>query len=108
MLAEKLGFAFYDQEIIGLAAGTTGMTPDFISRNEESMTNSFLYDLVNQVYRYGNSEEKAPKDKIFEAESRVIRELAEKGIWGAAANFDFTVNTDFGADYIETCVRKAL
>ena len=175
MLADKLGYQFYDQEIIKLAAGTTGLTPAFIEKREESMTNSFLYDLVNQMYQYGNEEEEAPKDKIFEAESKVIRELAEQGkcviigrcsdyvlndnsrvlkvfftapmesrirrvmerlgvtaeeaghkvrkedkrradnyhyytgrMWGAAANFDLTVNTDMGVDYIEKCVREAL
>lgn len=62
-----------------MIAGTTGMTPDYISQREESMTNSFLYDFVNQMYLYGSREEDAPKDKIFEAEANVIRELAAKG-----------------------------
>ena len=79
MLAKQLGYEFYDNEIIKMAAGTTGMTSDYISRNEESMTNSFLYDLVNQMYQYGSHDEEAPKDKIFEAESKVIKELAAKG-----------------------------
>lgn len=79
LLAEKLGYEFYDQEIIKMIAGTTGMTPDFISQREESMTNSFLYDFVNQMYLYGSKDENAPKDKIFEAESKVIRGLAAKG-----------------------------
>lgn len=175
VLAEKLGYEFYDQEIIKMAAGTTGMTSEYIGKNEESMTNSLLYDLVNQMYQYGNEKEEAPKDKIFEAESKVIKELAEKGncviigrcsdyvlkdesrvlkvfftapmesriervmkrlgteakeaqhqicredrrradnyryytgrIWGAAANFDITVNTDLGTDYIENCIRNAM
>lgn len=175
LLAEKLGYEFYDQEIIKMTAGTTGMTSEFISKKEESMTNSFIYDLVNQMYRYGDEKEEAPKDKIFEAESKVIRELAKKGncviigrcsdyilrdeknvlklfftaplksrvervmkrlnindkeaehkirkedkrradnyhyytgrIWGTASNFDLTVNTDFGVEYIEECVRKIL
>ena len=175
VLAEKLGYEFYDQEIIKMAAGTTGMTSEYIGKKEESMTNSLLYDLVNQMYQYGNEKEEAPKDKIFEAESKVIKELAEKGncviigrcsdyvlkddsrvlkvfftapmesriervmkrlgteakeaqhqirredrrradnyryytgrIWGAAANFDITVNTDLGTDYIENCIRNAM
>ena len=175
MLAQKLGYEFYDQEIIKMAAGTTGMTPEFISKREESMTNSLLYDLVNQMYQYGNEEEESPKDKIYEAESEVIRKLADKGkcviigrcsdyilrddsrvlkifftapiesriqrvmkrlgvgakdaqhkihredkmradnyhyytgrIWGAAANFDLTVNTDLGIEYIENCIDRAL
>ena len=73
-LAEKLGFSFYDQEIIKMAAGTTGYTQDFISKKEESMTNSLLYDLVSQVYMYAQTNEEAPKDQIFEAEKKVIEE----------------------------------
>ena len=78
-LAEELGYKFYDQEIIKMIAGTTGMTSDFIRKQEESMTNSFLYDFVNQMYMYGNKNEEAPKDKIFEAELDAIKELAQKG-----------------------------
>ena len=78
-LAEKLGYEFYDNEIIKMIAGTTGMTSDFIRQREESMTNSFLYDFINQMYLYGNRDEEAPKDKIFEAESDAIKQLAAKG-----------------------------
>ena len=62
-----------------MAAGTTGYTQDFISKKEESMTNSLLYDLVSQVYMYAQTNEEAPKDQIFEAEKKVIEELAQKG-----------------------------
>lgn len=175
MLAKKLGYEFYDQEIIKMIAGTTGMTPDFISKQEESMTNSFLYDFVNQMYLYKDKMEEAPKDKIFEAESKVIKDLAAKGncviigrcsdyilrenknvlkvfflapieqriqrimkksditqkeaeqkihkedkrradnyhyytgrMLGMSSNFDITFNTDFGINYIENCIEKAL
>ena len=174
-LAEKLGFAFYDQEIIEMTAGTTGYTPEFIQKNEEMMTSSFLYDLVNQMYMYAQADEEAPKDKIYEAESKVVKELVAKGncvivgrcsdytlrdnknclrvffsapmenrmkrvmerlhlsekeakqkiqkedkwradnyryytgrIWGAAGNFDLTLNTAFGEEYIEMCIREAM
>ncbi len=174
-LAEKLGYEFYDQEIIKMAAGTTGMTSEFIKKREETMTNSLLYDLVNQMYQYGDENAEAPKDKIFEAEAKVIKDLADKGncviigrcsdyilkdrknvlkvfftaptesrmervskrlgteigealrkirkedkrradnyryyagrIWGAAANYDITINTDMGIDYIEKSVTDAL
>ena len=79
ILADKLGFDFYDQEIIKMAAGTTGLTSEFIEKREETMTNSLLYDLVNQMYQYRDEKEEAPKDKIFDAESKVIRDLANKG-----------------------------
>ncbi len=77
-IAEKLGYSFYDKEIIQMAAGSTGYTPQFIEKKEENMTNSLLFDLVNQMYAYSPDKE-APKDKIFEAETKVIQELADKG-----------------------------
>lgn len=174
-LADKLGFEFYDREIIKMAAGTTGMTSEFIEKREETMTNSLLYDLVNQMYQYRDEKEEAPKDRIFDVESKVIKDLAEKGncviigrcsdyvlrkddrvlkvffnapvesriqrvmkrlgmgyadaqhkvrkedksradnyryytgkIWGASANFDLTINTDLGMDFIEKCIHEAL
>ena len=78
-LAEKLGYDFYDAEIIQMTAGTTGYTPEFIKKNEEIMTNSLLYDLVNQMYLNTDMQDEAPKDKIFEAECQVVRDLSEKG-----------------------------
>lgn len=75
-LAEQLGWNFYDGELIRMIAGTTGYSPAFIQSREESMSNSLLYDLVNQMYAYTPSRE-APKDKIFEAESKTIRHLAQ-------------------------------
>ena len=127
------------------------------------------------MYMYAQPDEEAPKDKIYEAESKVVRELAAKGncvivgrcsdytlrdnknclrvffcapmenrmkrvmdrlhlsekdakqkiqkedkwradnyryytgrIWGASANFDLTVNTALGEEYIEICIREAM
>lgn len=148
---------------------------EFIKKNEEIMTNSLLYDLVNQMYLNTDMQDEAPKDKIFEAESQVVRDLAKKGncvivgrcadyvlrnsanclkvffsaplesrikrvaqrqnisekearavvqkneklradnyryytrrMWGAAGNFDLSLNTDLGEAYIESCIRSAM
>ena len=174
-LAEKLGYDFYDAEIIQMTAGTTGYTPEFVKKNEEIMTNSLLYDLVNQMYLNTDRQDEAPKDKIFEAECQVVYNLAKKGncvivgrcadyvlrnsenclkvffsaplmsrirrvaqrqnisegeakatvqkneklradnyryytrrMWGAAGNFDLSLNTDLGEEYIENCIRSAM
>ncbi len=88
-LAGKLGFAFYDNEIIQMTAGSTGYTPKFVQEHEENMTNSFLYDLVNQMYIYSDTQE-APRDAIFESEGEVIRRLADQGncvILGRCADY---------------------
>ena len=175
ILAEKLGYDFYDAEIIQMTAGTTGYTPEFVKKKEEIMTNSLLYDLVNQIYLNIDRQDEAPKDKIFEAECQVVRDLAKKGncvivgrcadyvlrnsgnclkvffsaplvsrirrvaqrqnitegeakatvqkneklradnyryytrrMWGAAGNFDLSLNTDLGEEYIENCIRSAM
>lgn len=175
VLAENLGYDFYDAEIIQMTAGTTGYTPEFVKKNEEIMTNSLLYDLVNQMYLNTDRQDEAPKDKIFEAECQVVRNLAKKGncvivgrcadyvlrdsgnclkvffsaplvsrirrvaqrqnisegeakatvqkneklradnyryythrMWGAAGNFDLSLNTDLGEEFIENCIRSAM
>ena len=175
VLAEKLGYDFYDAEIIQMTAGTTGYTPEFIKKNEEIMTNSLIYDLVNQMYLNADMQDEAPKDKIFEAECQVVRNLAKKGncvivgrcadyvlrnsgnclkvffsaplvsrirrvaqrqnisegeakatvqkneklradnyryytrrMWDAAGNFDLSLNTDFGEEFIENRIRSAM
>ena len=175
ILAEKLEYDFYDAEIIQMTAGTTGYTPEFIKKNEEIMTNSLIYDLVNQMYLNADMQDEAPKDKIFEAECQVVRNLAKKGncvivgrcadyvlrnsgnclkvffsaplvsrirrvaqrqnisegeakatvqkneklradnyryythrMWGAAGNFDLSLNTDLGEEFIENCIRSAM
>ena len=73
----QLKFAFYDNEIIQMTAGSTGYTPKFVQEHEENMTNSFLYDLVSQMYIYSDTQE-APRDAIFESEGKVIRSLADQ------------------------------
>lgn len=70
-IAKELSFDFYDRDIIRLAAGSTGYTPEFIKGHEEQMTNSFIYDLVTQMYAY-STEKKAPEDAIFEAEKKCL------------------------------------
>ena len=75
-LAEKLGYAFYDQEIIEMTAGTTGYTPEFIQKEDKWRADN---------YRYYTGR-----------------------IWGASANFDLTVNTALGEEYIEICIREAM
>ena len=77
-LAERLGYAFYDNDIVQMAAGTTGYTPQFVRKSEEAMTNSLLYDLVNQMYAYA-PEQESPKDSVFLAEKKAIEEIAAKG-----------------------------
>ena len=136
-LAEKLGFAFYDNEIIQMTAGSTGYTPKFVQEHEENITNSFLYDLVSQMYIYSDTRE-APRDAIFESEGEDYRvkrimdteDLSEEDarrkvrrmdrrrsdnyhyytrrIWGHSGNYDLTIDTGIGAEAVEEIIRRTL
>lgn len=77
-LAKKLGIAFYDKDIIALTAKESGYKDEYVEKNEQKITNSLLYDLVTQGYSY-SSDELAPLDALFLAESKIIKELAAKG-----------------------------
>jgi cytidylate kinase len=72
-LADELGIAFYDKEIISLAAKESGFSEDYLESASESRTSFFLYN----VYGYTNI---LPlPEQIYIAESNAVRELAEKG-----------------------------
>lgn len=88
-LAKRLNFDFYDNEIIQMAAGSTGYDPEFIKNNDEQMRNRLFYDLLNQVYSH-SAKTPAPKDQIFAEETKVIKKLASKGncvIMGRCADY---------------------
>ena len=92
-LASELGYAYYDRAIIQMAADKSGLSPDFIEKNEEKSTNSFLFNIATSAYISSgmNLQYTVPvNDKAFLAQSEVIRELAEKGncvIVGRCANY---------------------
>lgn len=76
-LAQKLSFAFYDEEIIQMAAGSSKYSEEYISLREEKMKNGVFYDFVAQMYT-NPSQTPAPEDSIFQTESKIIREAASK------------------------------
>lgn len=71
-------YAFYDDEIIRRAAGTTGYSTKLIEEQEENMTSGVLYDLMTQMYTYAPAQE-SPKDAVFSAERSIILDVARKG-----------------------------
>lgn len=61
LLADSLGIAFYDDEIIRLASLQSGFTESYIEENEQSRKSFYEND-----------------DAIFLAESKVIKEISKK------------------------------
>lgn len=92
-LAAALGYKYYDRAIIQMAAEKSGLSPEFIERNEEKTTNSFLYNLSTSAYITSgmNFQYTMPvNDKAFIAQSEVIKEIAKSGdsvIVGRCANY---------------------
>ncbi|MDO4482252.1 MAG: cytidylate kinase-like family protein [Bacillota bacterium] len=71
-LAKALGFAFYDKELIEMAAEKIGFSTEYVRENEEKKAFSFISNF------YGVSGELPASDRIFIAQSGVIKEIAEK------------------------------
>ncbi|MBR5089816.1 MAG: cytidylate kinase-like family protein, partial [Ruminiclostridium sp.] len=71
-LADELGIAFYDGELLSLVAKESGYTEEFVRRNDQKKTQSLLYHL------YIGSQILPASDMIFIAQSRVIKDLYNK------------------------------
>lgn len=82
-LAKKLGIPFYNNELITKAAQKSGMAHHVVSEADETATNSLLYTLAMGSSFWGGNAGVAfdmpINDKLFVAQSDVIRELADEG-----------------------------
>lgn len=84
-VAQRLGFAFYDTQIIRDTMRRTGLAAQTVEDTEQRVTNSFLFNLVMGVDIARNN-----MKKIEQAEREIIREYVKQGpcvIVGRSANF---------------------
>lgn len=90
LTAEKLGVPFYDKEIIDMTAKDSGFSPDFIQKTEQNISSGWLYSLLlgasyaspgtsNRVGMNTQAPAMPLADQVFNAQRRVIIELAKKG-----------------------------
>ncbi|MCL1835523.1 MAG: cytidylate kinase-like family protein [Oscillospiraceae bacterium] len=82
LLANDLGIPFYDKEIIHMAADKSGMSAGFIEKSDESIPNAFLHNLKYSAYSSYDSValyDTPVTDKVFLAQSAVLKELASQG-----------------------------
>ncbi|MDR1943725.1 MAG: cytidylate kinase-like family protein [Synergistaceae bacterium] len=73
-LAEELGIAFYDRELIAAAARETGLAEDYVQEIEQGKTAGFLYS--SYIFIVGR--ELPVPEQVFIAQSGVIRDIAER------------------------------
>lgn len=86
-LAEKLGYAFYDKDILANAARKMNVCQAVLAESDESQTSSLLYSIVMRNSRSASFEE-----KLAQQERHYLRQQAQKGpcvIIGRCANHIF-------------------
>ena len=74
-VARKLGIAYYDKNIISQIAEESGLSPEYVQENAELSPKKgvFAYALIGR-----DITGKSVEDMVYEAQRKVILELAEK------------------------------
>lgn len=78
-LAKKLGWKFIDKEFIKDAVVKSGLSSDFVENNDQQMTSSeklLRYISMDNIF---NDENLSDNDRLFIAQSKIIKDAAEKG-----------------------------
>ena len=88
LVAKELGYDFYDKEIIDLTAEQSGLSKEFISKNEQTLSSGWLYNLLLGTSYAGTSaggvgqpvgQANLPlADQIFNAERKIILGLTKE------------------------------
>lgn len=76
-VAEKLGIAYYDRELIARAAKKSGFSEELFDQLDKRATNSFLYSLT--MFGSTGTNGMTLTDQLFLAQCNVIREVADEG-----------------------------
>lgn len=83
ILADKLGYKFYDREIISMASEKSGIHEDHFKAAEHRPTNSILYSVVMGMYNangtYVKLDDIFTDDKIYKAQADIIRQMSAEG-----------------------------
>lgn len=90
LVAEKLGYSFYDRELVNKVAERSGFSPEFIEESGEyaSARNSLLFALAT-ASQY-SADGLSMHDRLYIEQTKIIEELAEEGncvIVGRCADF---------------------
>ena len=81
LVAEKLGFTFYDKKLVEIAAKNSNISDETVKHIDEKATSSLLYSLVSGSYSIRGMNgplyyEMPLNDKLFIAQSDVIKSVA--------------------------------
>ncbi len=91
LVAESLGYDYYDSELVQKVAEETGFDPSYIAdAGEYAPGRSILSYALGNMNPHGNANHMNASDYLWVTQCRIINELAEKGncvIVGRCADF---------------------
>ncbi len=96
MLAEQLGYDFYDRELISLVADEMHLDKETVAENGENISDKTYIDMVTGFVPFSRKD-KVPVDKIQETQQKIIQTIANKGncvIVGRGADHILSDNAD--------------
>ncbi len=78
-LADSLGCAYFDKELISFISESSGLSPDLIGKLDEISEKDYTYTFSRSFMKYG----RLPLGEIKTAETMILKELAEgsKGVY---------------------------
>lgn len=74
LVAEKLGFAFYDRDLIAIASEKSGMSRAVLTEADEKAASPWLYAAVGQS---GQTNFIPTNDTLFAVQSQIILDIAK-------------------------------
>lgn len=117
-LAEKLGIAYYDKELINLASKESGICGEFFEKADERNSGSLLkalamgFTMNNAIFQ---SNDYLSNESLFQIQSDVIRKVAAEGscvLVGRCADYILRENKDcfhiFVSASTEDRIRRAM
>lgn len=77
-LADKLGYAYYDSEIITLLAKETGMTEEYIKDISEKGVYPYAFQFAKSFAMYSSMQNN--QTEILVAQSKILKQIADRNV----------------------------
>ena len=119
LLANELGYDYYDREILRIASDESGISEELFAKADESAARLPLFRIARQVYNGEvippDSDDFISNENLFRYQAKIIRELAATRncvIVGRCANYilrgrDNVINVYVTAPVVD-CVRRVM
>lgn len=79
LIANTLNVPYYDREVIDESAVRSGLDPEYIANNEQTVSGGFLYNIgMGMSYGY-STPALSLSSQIYIAQAKVIKQFADQG-----------------------------